>query len=104
MKDKTMNPAPADRKTLMNQLITKLFEQEVQVDGNINDMALIELLNQLSKKTGVKFAIAEECFKAENISHIREKKPNVAASGQRGLSLHRFLSQVLQRHGCDLHG
>ena len=89
-----------DRNALTDQLITKLFEQELHLDGNINDMSLLELLNQLSRKCGVMFTIDEDSFKAEMMPDIKEKKPRVAAISLRGLTLHHLLVRVLSSMGA----
>ncbi|HEV3385479.1 MAG TPA: VWA domain-containing protein, partial [Gemmata sp.] len=69
--------------------------KEVQIDGNVNDMSLLELLNQLSKKFGVTFVIMEDYFKAEMVTDIKEKKPTLASTSLKGLKLGTFLDLVL---------
>jgi hypothetical protein len=73
-----------------------LFNQEVQIEGNVNDKSLIDLVFELSKRYGITFMINEDCFKAAEIPDIREKKPNVAITNVRGLTLHQFLARVLE--------
>jgi hypothetical protein len=78
------------------QLITKLFEQEVTIE-NINDIPLGALFSQLSKKYYVPFVIKDQYFKANGEPSILERKPKVDASQLKGLSLHQFLTRVLDR-------
>jgi type II secretory pathway component GspD/PulD (secretin) len=77
-------------------LLDTLFDKEVQVEGNVNDMSLVELLNQLSKTHNVTFLINQDCFDQAGIPDIKEKKPNVVATSLKGLSLHHFIVQVLK--------
>jgi len=69
--------------------------KEVQIEGNVNDMSLLELLNQLSKRYGVTFVIMEDYFKAEMMPDIKEKKPTLASTSLKGLKLGTFLDLIL---------
>jgi len=69
--------------------------KEVSIEGNVNDMSLIELLNQISKKYGVTFVIMEDYFKADMMPDIKEKKPSLASTTLKGLKLGTFLDLVL---------
>jgi len=83
-----------------SELLHMLFNNQVApVEGNINDMSLIDLLTFLSKKHGITFAINNESFKAEGGMEIAEKKPSVASTNLRGLTLHQFLVRVLDSLG-----
>jgi hypothetical protein len=48
-----------------------LFNHEIQIEGNVNDMSLIELLNQLSKRYAVTFVIRETAFRASGRPDIQ---------------------------------
>jgi len=77
-------------------LLEILFNQEVLLeDANINDIPLFELLQKLSKRYAVTFIINEEAFKAAERPDIKEAKPNVSATQLRGLTLHQFLTTIL---------
>ena len=54
-------------------LKNKLESDEVLIQGNINEIPLFELLQQLSKKHDVTFVIMEEFFKAEGVQDIKTK-------------------------------
>lgn len=75
--------------------IDVLFNREFQIEGNVNDMSLIELLNQLSNKYAVTFVISDTAFRESLVPDIKEKKPNLASTTLRGMSLHSFLGRVL---------
>jgi RNA polymerase sigma factor (sigma-70 family) len=91
--------APAAEKTALAAPTTKtidvLFNQEIQIEGNVNDMSLLELLNQLSNKYAVTFVIKETAFRESQRPDVKEKKPSLAATRLRGMSFHGFLGQVL---------
>lgn len=63
--------------------------------GNINDIPLFELLQDLSKKHQITFVIMEEYFKADGQANIKEEKPKLASTALRGLKLGNFLDIVL---------
>ena len=82
------------------QLLNKLFEQEVQLGNrNVNQMPLFELLQELSKAHGVAFGIDKDSFRAEGDLNITDRKPS-AAGQLRELSLHQFLIRVLDSLGA----
>jgi type II secretory pathway component GspD/PulD (secretin) len=92
-------PVPKERKVERDLLL--LFDLEVQLDDSfINDMPLFELLQKLSKRYGVNFVIADEHFKAAGVNDSRDQKPNVAATQMRGMTLHQFLTTVLDSMGA----
>lgn len=101
------DPAPAPvpvarapekaRPTGTDAVFAFLHEQEVAWDdGDINDIPLFELLQKLTKWSGLNFTINNHSFLANQINDIKEKKPNVAATQLRGLTGHQFLSVVLE--------
>jgi hypothetical protein len=82
-----------------SELLHILFNKQVEVEGNINDMSLMDLLTILSKKHGITFVINQDSFKAEGGMEITEKKPSVASTKLNGLTLHQFLVRVLDSLG-----
>ncbi len=90
---------PAAEKPTLAAPTTKtldvLFNHEIEIEGNVNDMSLLELLNQLSKKYAVTFVIRETAFRESGRPDMKEKKPSLAATQLRGMSFHGFLGQVL---------
>ena len=76
-------------------LKNKIENEEVNLDGNINEIPLFELLQRLSKQHRVSFVIMEEFFKTEGVADIRTKTANLAATQLRGLKLGTFLDIVL---------
>jgi hypothetical protein len=98
-------PAPAPparapekaRPTGTDAVFAFLHEQEVVWgDENINDVPLVELLQKMTKWSGLNFTINDESFKANQFNDIREKKPNVVATQLRGMTGHQFLTVVLE--------
>jgi hypothetical protein len=87
---------PPPQQDPASEVLDKLFNQEVMVEGNVNDMSLLELLNQLSRKNTLTFYINEESFKLAMIADIKEKKPALAATSLSGMRLHDFLNRVLE--------
>jgi RNA polymerase sigma factor (sigma-70 family) len=85
-------PTPAAPTT---KTIDVLFNHEIQIEGNVNDMSLLDLLHFLSNKYAVTFVIREAAFRESGRPDIKEKKPNLTATRLRGLSFHGFLGQVL---------
>src|SRR5580692_8876503 len=78
-------PQRADKS---EEIIESLFTKEVQIEGNINDMSLLEALIQLDKTYGITFRINKECFLQAMTPDIGEKKPNVMISSLRRLTMH----------------
>ncbi|HEV3440117.1 MAG TPA: VWA domain-containing protein, partial [Gemmata sp.] len=83
------------------ELRDKIENSEVPViEGNINDMSLIDLLTFISKKSNVTFVIMDEYFKADGGMEIKEKKPTVSSTKLNGLKLGTFLDLVLATLGA----
>jgi tetratricopeptide (TPR) repeat protein len=76
-------------------LKNKIENEEVLIQGNINEIPLFELLQQLSKKHLVTFVVMEEFFKAEGVQDIKTKTANLTATQLRGMKLGTFLDVVL---------
>jgi hypothetical protein len=96
MAGSTLAADPPPQQDSASEILDKLFNQEVMVDGNVNDMSLLELLNQLSIKNTLTFYINEDSFKLAMMPDIKEKKPVLAATSLRGIRLHQFLNMVLE--------
>lgn len=80
-------------------LLDKLHKQEVNLQGtNLNDTPLEELLTKLSKLYDVTFVIMKDLELVQ--PDIRTKRPNIAATELRGLTLHQFLTTVLGNMGA----
>jgi hypothetical protein len=92
------NFPPAEDATAL--ILDKLYDMEVEVDGNINDMSLMELVTQLTKRYALTFSINQDSFKAAGIPNVAENKPSVASTNFRGLTLHQFLNLVLDTMGA----
>lgn len=91
---------PRPQQDSTSVILDSLFNQEVQIEGNVNDMSLMDLLILLSKKHGITFAVNEESFKGEENGGIIEKKPYLAATSVRGLTIHQFLVRALNSLGA----
>jgi hypothetical protein len=76
-------------------LIDKLHGEEVAFEGNVNEIPLFEMLQRFSKRHAVTFLINEESFKAAGENDIKTRTPNLSATQLRGLTLHQFLTSVL---------
>jgi hypothetical protein len=92
-------PAAAQADALAT-LLDKLHGEEVQFEGNIGEIPLFELLLRLSKRHDLAFTVNDESFRADGINDIREARPRVSAPQVRGLTLHQFLSTVLESTGA----
>ncbi|MDW8244604.1 MAG: VWA domain-containing protein, partial [Thermogemmata sp.] len=84
------------------ELKNKIENDEVRLrdDININDQSLSDLLDMLGKQHGINFIIMEEHFKAEGVTDIKDKRPNLKATSLRGMKLGNFLDIVLQSMGA----
>lgn len=97
-------PAPTKKSdkvvSSLDQLLDVLHEKEVifviEEGGNINEFPLFELVQKLSKQYNLTFVINEEAFRAEGVADIKEKKPTVAATQLKGMSVHQFLIITLE--------
>jgi hypothetical protein len=100
-------PARADEKAApakddLPSLIQSILENEVRVrdGGNLNDIPLVEVVADLSKRHNLNFVINEESFKAVGRPNIREEKPNLAMLQVSGPRLHQYLRVVLESLGA----
>lgn len=92
-------PAAAAEDPLVD-LLQKLHTEEVLIEGNINDIPHFELLQKLAARHKIAFVINEEAFRAFNVNDPKDKKPNLAATQLRGLTVHNFLTMVLNSMGA----
>ena len=81
-------------------LLQKLHTEEVLFEGNINDVPHFELLQKLSAKHKIVFVINEEAFRAINVNDPKDKKPNLATTQLRGLTVHDMLTKILPSMGA----
>ncbi|WP_439625238.1 hypothetical protein [Gemmata sp.] len=101
----TADPAPVPaarapekaRPTGTDAILAFLHEQEVVWgDESVNNIPLVELLQKMTKWSGLNFTINDEAFKESQVNDIKEKKPKVVATQLRGMTGHQFLSVVLE--------
>jgi len=95
----TAQPA-AVRNDPLTDLLQKLHGEEILIEGNLNEIPLFELIQRLSKQHGVTFVINDESFRTAGIQDVKNKTPNLAATQLRGLTLHQFLTTVLDSVGA----
>ncbi len=93
-------PAVAAAEDPLADLLQKLHSEEVLIEGNINDIPHFELLQKLSARHKMSFVINEEAFRAVSVNDIKDKKPNLAATQLRGLTVHDFLTKILNSMGA----
>ncbi|MBA4065006.1 MAG: hypothetical protein C0501_15095 [Isosphaera sp.] len=87
------NPSPTQR-----LLKSKLENDEVRLEGNINEMSLKDLMNNLARQHGFTFVVNYQAIQAEDATQpdaVDEKKPKVGAAQLRGLKLGTYLDIVL---------
>lgn len=102
---KAENPAPpakkAEKADPTEQLLAKL-EQESQLrEGtNLNEIPLVELLQDFSKRYGVTFIINADAFKAAGLPDVTEAKPTALATQLRGLPVRQVLNLMLESMGA----
>ncbi|MFO0822909.1 MAG: hypothetical protein U0792_07285 [Gemmataceae bacterium] len=94
-------PVPADAKRnpilTAEEVLAILHEQDVTFEeGNLNDVPLFELMQKLTKRYKPAIVFNVEAFRASGVNDIIERKPNLAATQLKGLSLHRFLTVMLE--------
>lgn len=91
-------PAPAKKAEpdRTERLLTTLAQEvELKEGSNVNEIPLFELLQDLSKRYQMTFVIMEEPFVAEGQPNIKEAKAKIAATQLRGVTMHHFLSTIL---------
>jgi hypothetical protein len=93
-------PKPAKKVDAAAEILAALGQPFQLRDGlNINDVPLFELVQDISKQTGVSFTINETSFKVVGQSNPKEEKPVLAATQLRDLTLHQFLALTLDSMG-----
>lgn len=82
-------------KNTLEAVLAALDSETALREGqNVNELPLFELLQDLSKRHGIAFAILEKPF-AEMDQNVRESKPNVTATNLRGLTVRQLLNVTL---------
>lgn len=82
-------------KNTLEAVLAALDSEAALREGlNVNELPLFELLQDLSKRHGIAFAILEKPF-AETDQNARESKPKVTATNLRGLTVRQLLNVVL---------
>jgi hypothetical protein len=76
--------------------VLQALRSPVSYEGNLDEVPLFELLQNLAKKYDVTFIIMEDYFRAEGVPDIREARPRLTATRLEGMSLQRFLATVLR--------
>ena len=71
----------------------------VPLGGNINEIPLFEMIQQLSLRHEIPFVINEECFRTIGVQDIKTKTVNLTATQLRGQTLHQFLTTILDNLG-----
>jgi|GEM_PF-3498999 len=87
-----------DKAAAVLQILAQEFE--FQPGGNINDIPLFELLQDISKRHGLTFVLDEGRFKQVDRPNFKEEKPVLAATQLRGITLHQFLTMTLNSMGA----
>ena len=93
-------PKKPTRKDAAADLLHKLHHQQVTFDANPGDSPLAELLGLLGKRYEVTFVIREKAFRDAGTENIRDAKANLTATKFEGISLHQFLSTLLDDIGA----
>ena len=91
-------PLPADG---FEALLAKLHRDEMlPLWGNINEIPLFEIVQQMAVKNQIPFVINEEGFRAIGVQDIKTKTVNLSASQLRGQTVHQFLTTILDNLGA----
>jgi hypothetical protein len=91
-------PLPADG---FEALLAKLHRDEmVPLGGNVNEIPLFEIVQQMAVKNDIPFVINEEGFRAIGVQDIKTKTVNLSASQLRGQTVHQFLTTILDNLGA----
>lgn len=93
---------PAAKKADATERILDALAQEYALkEGvNVNEVPLIELLQDASKRYRVPFVINDESFKAAGLPNIKEEKPRSTALAAGDGTLHQFLTVTLDSLGA----
>lgn len=94
--DKPAAPKPAKKADPTEKVLDALAQTVVLPEGtNVNEVPLAELLHALGKRHAVNVVLNEDAFKATGQQTIREEKPTLGATGFDGMTVHQFLTAVL---------
>ena len=93
---------PAAKKADATERILDALAQEhaLKEGVNVNEVPLIELLQDASKRCRVPFVINEESFKAIGQQNIKEEKPKSTTLAVGDGTLHQFLTVTLDSLGA----
>ncbi len=95
------DPKPAKRVDALEEVLSRLEQEVVLKEGaNVNEIPLLELLQDFSKRHQITFVINEETFLAHGLPDAKEMKAKLAATGLRGLKLRQFLTLTLDSMGA----
>jgi hypothetical protein len=89
-------PKSANRSDGVEVILTALAQEVDLGDKNLNDIPMFELLQDLSKRYSLNFAINEEEFKASGVPNFRDEKPKLAATRLRALTVRQLLNVTLE--------
>jgi hypothetical protein len=87
-------PKPAAKKPDPTEALLAALEQKFQVNEDtkdVNEVPLLELLQDISKRYGINFVINEASFNGEGVANIKQEKPKIAAARPSGLTVGVFL-------------
>jgi hypothetical protein len=94
-------PKPAKKINSAEAILAELAREfSLREGANINDIPFFELLQDVTRQTGVAFVINEASFRAVGQPNFKEEKPLLTATGLRGLTLHQFLMVALDGKGA----
>lgn len=98
---KPADPKPAKKVDPTEKVLDTLAQTVVLPEGtNINEVPLAELLHALGKRHAVNVVLNEDAFKTAGQQTIRDDKPTLAATGFDGMTVHQFLTAVLDGMGA----
>jgi hypothetical protein len=75
--------------------VLQALRSPVKFEGNLSEVPLFELFQNLSKRYELTFVILEEPFRAAGEPNVREKRPTLTTTELGDVTLRRFLDLVL---------
>jgi type II secretory pathway component GspD/PulD (secretin) len=98
--DKKAKPAAKAVADPTAKIVSTLQTQRVTYEKQLNETPLMEVLQDFGKRHDLNFVIREEAFKEEGIANIRDAKLSAFVTKQEGMTVHRFLTILLQDLGA----
>ena len=96
-----VKPAAKKKADPTERILDALAQEYTLKDGvNLNEVPLVELLQDVSKRCQVPFVINDESFKANGQPNIKEEKPKSTALAAGDGTLHQFLTVTLDSLGA----